>query len=54
MVKEPPPYVPKLRKKGIRIFSEIDLNTKLKLPRDLFGYLNEGGSDEVIIPELGG
>lgn len=42
-----------MSKRGIRCFSKIDLNVKLKLPRDLFGDLNEDVSNEVPIPGLG-
>lgn len=51
LAKEPPPKVPKLSKRRIRIFSEIDLNAKLKLPRTLSDDLNVG--DEVPFPRLG-
>lgn len=53
LAKDPPLEVPKLSNKGMRIFSGIDLNAKLKLPRDLSDDLNEGDPDEVAIPGLG-
>lgn len=37
LAKDPPSDVPKLSKRGMRAFAEIDLNVKLKLPRDLAG-----------------
>lgn len=53
LAKDPAHEVPKLSKRRMVCFSEIDLNVKIKLPRDLFGSLNEGAWDEVLILGLG-
>lgn len=53
LAKDLAPEVPKLSKRRLRCYSEIDLNGKRKLPRDLFDNLNEGVSDKVSIPGLG-